>query len=74
MRERTRPQTDSPLLLSRREARARLGIGETTLGRLIRDGELRTVRIRGRRLVPARELERYVDRLMMRATGAARTA
>lgn len=45
------------------EAADRLGVGRTTIYRLITDGTLKTVTIGNRRLVPAAELEAYVERL-----------
>ena len=55
-------------LLSTRAAAAWLGVGRTTLYRLIGLGELSTVKIGDRRLVATADLEAYVARL--RAGGA----
>jgi excisionase family DNA binding protein len=49
------------ILLSVPEAAALLGISVRFTWTLISSGELRSVRIGGRRLVPRRELECFVD-------------
>ena len=51
------------LLLGLDEAAAQLGISRRTLQSLIYSGELRSVRIARRRLVPAIDVEEYVSRL-----------
>ncbi len=45
------------------EAAGRLGLGRTTLYELIAAGELETVVVGRRRLVPASSMQAYVDRL-----------
>jgi excisionase family DNA binding protein len=52
----------TPLLLSVREAAARLSIGRDTTYELVRSGRLRSVAIGRRRLVPFSELEDFVRR------------
>jgi excisionase family DNA binding protein len=51
-----------PLLLGVREAARELGIGRDSAYQLVRDGRLRTVRVRGRALVPRHELEDFCRR------------
>lgn len=51
----------SLLLYPISDAAAQLGVGRTTLYELIRDGQLRTVKIGRRVLVPRDELARYVQ-------------
>jgi excisionase family DNA binding protein len=51
------------LLLPVSEAGAVLGVGRTMAWRLVQSGELASVRIGKRRLVPRAELEAYVQRL-----------
>ena len=53
-----------PLLYNTTDAAMMLGIGRTNLYMLLRDGSLRSVTIGTRRLVPRRELEAYVARLL----------
>ena len=53
-----------PLLCTVEEASEMLCIGRTKIYRLIGSGELRTVRIGRRRLVPLRELEAFIDDLL----------
>jgi excisionase family DNA binding protein len=43
------------------DAAARLGVSVSTIWRLIRSGQLRTVKILGRTLVPESELQRLVQ-------------
>lgn len=45
------------------DAARALGIGRTTMFRLVGDGEIETVMIGRRRLVPAEALREYVQRL-----------
>lgn len=52
------------LLLPVADAGRLLGIGRTKTYELIDSGDLRTVTIGRRRLVPAAELESFVERLM----------
>ena len=51
-----------PLTYPYDEAAARLGIGVRTLKRLVADGEIRHVRVRGRVLFTERDLEAYLSR------------
>jgi excisionase family DNA binding protein len=53
---------EGPLLLSKRNAAAALGISVRTLETLISVKELKTVRIGRRRLVPRHELEKFARR------------
>jgi excisionase family DNA binding protein len=62
----TEPTDDQfvPILLLRvEEAALRLGIGRTSMYRLVMSGEVESVQIGGLRRVPAPCLEEYVDRL-----------
>ncbi len=52
-----------PLLLPIEEAGRVIGVGRTTMYQLIQSGELRTVTVGRRRLVPVAELVAYVERL-----------
>ena len=47
-------------LLSVREVGGRLGVGRTTVYALIGSGELRSLRVRGRRLVPESALRQFI--------------
>ena len=60
-----------PLLVSVEEAAGLLGIGRTTLYELIRHGEVRPIRIGRCVRIPQRELEAYVDRLIVIAEAGA---
>ena len=53
----------SRLLYSKPEAAEQLSISERVLARLIKDGEVETVMVGRRRLVPAEALADYVERL-----------
>ena len=53
-----------PLLLTAEEAARALGIGRTVVYRLMREGELRGVRIGASRRFPREEIERYVQHLL----------
>lgn len=55
------------LLISIPEAGRRLGLGRSSAYDLVYRGELGSVRVGGRRLVPLAELERYVDQLCVDA-------
>lgn len=57
-------------LLTVTEAAGRLGVGRTTVFGLIRSGELRSVSIGRRRLVPADAINEFVDALGSPAHGA----
>lgn len=50
-------------LYAKPEAAAELSISERVLERLIADGDIETVQIGRRRLVPADALDEYVERL-----------
>lgn len=52
------------------EAARQLGVSRTTLYRLIGDGEITPVKIRGRTVVPAAELERYLQKEITKARAA----
>lgn len=56
------------LALGRREAAQALSISDELLDRLIRAGELRTVRVGRRILVSVRELSRWIDSREARRT------
>lgn len=49
-----------PLALSVTEASAAIGVSRQTLYRMIADGEIATVRIRGRQVVRVSEIERFL--------------
>lgn len=53
----------APRAVSVEAAAELLGVGRTTMFGLIRSGEVRTVTIGRRRLVPVTEVDAYVDRL-----------
>lgn len=48
------------------EACARLGIGRTSLYELVKTGQIKLIKIAGRSLVPASELERLIQRQLPR--------
>ena len=52
-----------PILLTAEETARALGIGRTVVYRLMREGELRGVRIGASRRFPREEIEWYVERL-----------
>lgn len=54
----------APLLCTVDEAAELLSIGRTKTYKLIADGQLRTVRIGRRRLVPRAEIEAFVAELL----------
>ena len=54
---------DGPLLLPLEDVAERLSISKRTLERLVYGGQLGSVKLRGRRLVPWHELAAYVARL-----------
>lgn len=60
-------RTERRVLLRVEEAAKALSIGRTTMYDLIRSGEIETVTIGTRRLVPLKAIERYVDSLMVTA-------
>ena len=53
---------DSVITMKPREAARRLGISYDTVRQLIRDGELRSIPIGGRRFVPVVALDEFVER------------
>lgn len=57
-------QMERPLLCTVDQAAELLCIGRTKTYRLIANGELRTVRIGRRRLIPRAELESFIDELL----------
>jgi len=57
-----RPLPD-PLFVSMREAGRRLGVGLSTIWKLIQAGELPSTQILRRRLIPVAELEKFAARL-----------
>lgn len=52
--------TSGPLLLSIRAAASAGGLGRDFTYQLVRDGQLGSVKVGGKRLVPLAELERWV--------------
>jgi excisionase family DNA binding protein len=61
--EREQVVPEGALLLRVEEAARRLGIARTLMFRLIKDGEVESVRVGRLRRVPVASLEEYVDRL-----------
>lgn len=53
------------------ESCRKLGIGRTTLYRMINQGVIRAVKIADRTLIPETELQRYVDELIASAQRSA---
>lgn len=53
--------TTPPALISVRAAAAALGVSTDTIYRLAGSGELRSIRVRGRRLIRPADLELYLD-------------
>ena len=51
------------------EAGQRLGVKDTTVKKLIREGKLLSVKIGDRRLVPSSAIDAYIDRLVADANG-----
>ncbi len=58
----TTPNPEEPLVLTVREAAARLRVHESTLRRMISDGELEHVRLRGRVMVAPDQIISFVNR------------
>lgn len=56
-------ETELRLLVSAEEAAAALGISRTAVFQLLREGRLRSVKIRKRRLIPVAALHDFVDGL-----------
>ena len=54
--------TFDPDLLTISEVAETLRVSRTTIGRLVRDGELRCLRFRGSRRVPRADLSQFIDR------------
>ena len=52
------------ILYSVSEAAEVLSIGRTTLYSLIKSGDIESIMVRGRRLIPRESLERYAQRLI----------
>jgi excisionase family DNA binding protein len=52
-----------PLLLTVREAAALMGVGRTTLYKLMATGELRSVQVGSSRRIPSAAVYEFVDRL-----------
>jgi excisionase family DNA binding protein len=48
-------------LLSLDAASKRLGVGMTLVRRLVREGQLASCRVGSRRLVPSREIDRFIE-------------
>lgn len=64
-------QTPERVMLTVEEAAERLGIGRTLMFRLIRTGEIETVRIGRLRRVPATAIHEYAARLVQGASNQA---
>jgi excisionase family DNA binding protein len=61
------PQHERPLLLSIEDARRALAVGRSLVKRLVATGEIRSLKLGSRRLIPLAEVERYVaERLQHR--------
>jgi excisionase family DNA binding protein len=56
-------EDDERLLDSIREAGRRLGVGRTTIYALIKDGDLKSVKIRNRHLVTRASEDELIERL-----------
>ncbi len=54
---------DTAAMVSVPEAAHRLGLGQTKVKKLIASGELRSVLVEGRRLVPVSAITAYVEEL-----------
>ena len=55
------PASDTRLAVSPAEASRMLGIGRTTFYELKASGEIRTIKVRARRLVPLSEIRRLLE-------------
>jgi excisionase family DNA binding protein len=51
-----------PELISQTIAAGRLGVSLSTVKRMVADGELKTIKIRGRTMIPMTEIGRLVAR------------
>jgi excisionase family DNA binding protein len=60
------------LLLNDTEACQRIGVGRTFLWKLMSAGEIRSIKLGRRRLIPAASLVEYVERLTREAGMAER--
>jgi excisionase family DNA binding protein len=69
--EEPRTAAEEAILLRVEEAATRLGIARTLMFRLIRDGEVESVRVGRLRRVPVASLTEYVDRLRHAAKSSA---
>lgn len=58
----TNTTVDEPLILTVREAAARLRVHESTLYRMIADGEFEHVRVRGKVMVAPDQIISYINR------------
>jgi excisionase family DNA binding protein len=59
----------APLLLSLDESAALMGIGIVTLHKIIRNGEIGSVKIGKRRLIPRQEIDAFIrDRITRKTT------
>ena len=56
--------TTKPLLLGIREAARELGVSRDRAYELVRSGEIRSVAIGAKRLVPRVELDRWIERAL----------
>jgi len=63
----THDLTRPPLAFDTNEAARQLGVSRSTLYCLLQSGELASVRIGRRRLVPAVALDEYLERLLLEA-------
>jgi excisionase family DNA binding protein len=53
--------SDDRLLLPVRDAARRLGLGRDLVGRLVRTGDLPSVKVGARRLVPTSALQQWIE-------------
>jgi len=51
----------APLSVSVEKAARLIGVGRSTMFTLVHSGDVRSVRVRGRRLVPIRALEEFLE-------------
>lgn len=58
-----------PLLYTVEESAKRASISRTTMYKLIRSGEVRSIKVRRARRVPPAELEAYITRQLATQTG-----
>jgi excisionase family DNA binding protein len=68
--DKSNASTAMNMALSVAEACKQLGVGKTTFYRLKRNGELSTLKIGSRTLVPKRSIEEYIDRQLQTGAGA----